>query len=92
MYMCESSPGYHTSLCGNHIPFFNSCLSDEIIDPYDLTLTSMCNVDQKRWAEKVHAQLKNKNQLDEISKTFFDTALLYARVRIPEVHQNGNLQ
>ena len=46
-------------------------LPDEVIEPYELTLYSMNNEEQRRWAERVFDQMENKLPIDQISEVIF---------------------
>jgi len=52
-------------------------LPDEKIDPYDLTLKSMGETEQKKWAERVFSQLSSKLPMTDISRVFFHAGLAY---------------
>ena len=66
-------------------------LPDEKIDPYDLTLKSMSDSEQMKWAEGVLTQLNDKLSMKDVSKVFFHAGLTY-RTHLARILESRGIQ
>jgi hypothetical protein len=64
-------------------------LSDEEIEPYDLTLNDTSSPEVKEWSEKVFRQMKSKMKIQEFGKVFFHTGKRYREHLIPKLEDLG---
>jgi len=64
-------------------------LPHEKIDPYDLTLKSMSESEQKKWAEKALSQLSSKLPMTDISRVFFHAGLAYRTHLVKLLEEQG---
>ena len=105
-YSCQAKEMYQASglfrraydYCTRHYDYvailsakYGLLLPDEKIDPYDLTLKSMSDSEQMKWAERVLAQLNSKLPMREISKVFFHAGLAY-RTHLTRMLESRGIQ
>ena len=64
-------------------------LSDDQIEPYDLTLKNMPIIQRKEWADTVFHQIMMRLKLDQIKRVFFHTGKEYREYLIPKLEKLG---
>lgn len=60
-------------------------LSDDHIEPYNLTLNKMHVQDRLRWAERVFVQMKKRLNMADMDRTFFHVGEKYREFLIPRL-------
>jgi hypothetical protein len=105
-YSCPAKELYQPSnlfrsafdYCSKHYDYvamlsakYGLLLPDERIAPYDLTLKSMNEAEQKKWAERVFSQLSSKLPMSDISEVFLHAGLVY-RVHLARLLEDQGIQ